>query len=386
MLSRMGHPPAETDPLELCGDAEILLTAPFFPSANPLAYRPPCAVPRDGVIDAGGRLAALDRSMGPLLRGTLTYGEPQVEVVTHFAGAEAFNAKLCALVDPLPSLSPEVTLAGLLFPDGYGSVAVRIAVPGGWESGRREALLEQFGPPRRHQVADELRTAILPALAELSARCCEGAGDETVFPYFNLTYVAATSHPRPGRATLPDGLRRLVYPRSPAPIASDSPWSDEFFYAGYAYSMLASAAPGRVADQLELLLLQLDVLYARMDRCATSADRMVRDRAARGNVDWMVDLDQRLRADYQALMRPTFSFDYHVLKLRDSLLRAWETDRLRERTDTLLQMARQAVERQLAHDQARRVARVNLIVMVLTLLSLIVTADAALDLWTRLLG
>jgi hypothetical protein len=161
---------------------------------------------------------------------------------------------------------------------------------------------------------------------------------------------------------------------------------DEFFHAGYAFSLLASAAPEGTLDQLELLLLHLDVLYARMDRSASAADEFIRGNSHHKDVDRLVGLERRLRADYQALVRPTFSYNYHVLKLRDGLLAAWETDKIRERTDTLLQMARQAVERQLAQQQAHRVGRVNLIVTILTILSIIVSADAAVDLWKRLHG
>jgi hypothetical protein len=168
------------------------------------------------------------------------------------------------------------------------------------------------------------------------------------------------------------------------PITSNSPWSDEFFYAGYAFSLLASAAPRRTLDQLEHLLLHLDVLYARMDRSANAADRLIRGSSRDEDVDWLVALERRLRADYQALVRPTFSYDHHVLRLRDSLLFAWEIDKTRERTETLLQMARQAVERQLAQRQAQRIGRVNLLITVLAVLSFIASVDAAVNLWLRL--
>jgi hypothetical protein len=55
--------------LDLDGDAQILVTAPFFPSTDPLDYRPPCRIPVEGVLDDGGRLILSDRLMDPLLRG-----------------------------------------------------------------------------------------------------------------------------------------------------------------------------------------------------------------------------------------------------------------------------------------------------------------------------
>jgi hypothetical protein len=291
---------------------------------------------------------------------------------------------LAATIEGIVGLPVTVAVSGLLFHDGYGSVALRIDVPGGWTGAGRPRLLAGFGPGGRDRVGDALRDAVLPAVAAVADRCCPDAVCETLMPYFNLTYAATTTHPRPGRATLPDDLRMLVYPRSPAPIESNSPWSDEFFYAGYAYSLLASAAPEATLVQLEHLLLHLDVLYARMDASATAADRLVRRTSRDEDIDWLIALERRLRADYQALVRPTFSYDHHVLRLRDSLLFAWETDKVRERTEILLEMARQAVERQLAQAQGRWVGRVNLVLTIIAVLSLVSSADAALNLWEKL--
>ena len=382
----MDSPRPIPDCIDLIGDAQILLTAPFFPDADPLGFRPECTMPADGVMDSGGRLIQAERSLDDFLRGSLTFGNPLIDLLTQFAGTERFGAQVAAAIGETVRLPLEASIAGLLFPDGYGSVAVRINVPGGWTAEHREFLLKGFGPEGRELVAGEVRGVLLPALSELSDNCCPAATCETLLPYFNQTYVAATSHPRPGRATLPDEFRELVYPRSPAPIASDSPWADEFFFAGYAFCLLASAAPRDTLDRIEHLLLNLDALYSRLDRSASAADKMIRGAAHGKNVNWLVALERRLRADYQALVAPTFSYDHHVLRLRDSLLYAWETDKIRERTDTLLQMARQAVEREMAEQQARRVARVNLVVAILTIVSIISSADAAANLWTRFFG
>lgn len=371
------------DTIDLIGDAQIMLTAPFFPDSDPLGFRPQCAVPPDGVLESQGRLVQTERSLDDFLHGSLTFGNPPIDVLIQFAGTERLNATLTAALERLVSLPLQVSTAGILFPDGYGSVAVRIVVPGGWTAGKRSRLLRGFGPAGRDPAAAMARDALLPALSELSDNSCPSAKCRTRLPYFNQTYVAETSHPRPGRATLSDAYRKLIYPRSPAPVASDSPWVSEFFFAGYAFSLLASAAPQRTLDQLEHLLLNLDVLNSRMENSASAADQMIRSDGRKKDIDWLVALEQRLRADYEALTQPTFSYDHHVLMLRDSLLHAWEIDKVRERTDTLLHMARQAVENQLAAEQARRINRVNLIVAILTIVSFISSVDATVDLWTR---
>lgn len=380
----MDGSPHDKERLDLVGDAQILLTAPFFPSTDPLDYRPTCRVPEGGTLDSHGRLVRSHRSIDRFLRGSLTYGNPKVDVLLHFAGTDRFRDELTAPIRETLKVPLRLDVTGVLFPDGYGSVAARIEVPDGWTADFRLRLIDAFGPSGRDQVASDVRDVLLPALAELSDRCCPEVACETLLPYFNLVYVAATSRPRAGRTVLPDELRHLVYPRSPAPITSDSPWSDEFFYAGYAFSLLASPDPRQTLDQLEYLLLHLDVLFARMERTATAADQLIRGGTRDEDIDWLVALERRLRADYQALVRPTFTYDYHVLKLRDSLLNAWEIDKARERTETLLQMARQTMERRLAQEQAQRVSRVNLVITILTILGFVSSADAAINLLSRL--
>lgn len=370
------------DAVALEGDAVILLTAPFFPAADPLRERASCRLPADGTLDDRGLLVREERPLNALLKGSLTYANPEVLSLTQFAGAEDLAAELTSALGANGVPRPRVAVAGVLFPDGYGSVSVRITVEAGWDSDRRAALLAAFGPSGREETAAAVRETLLPPLTELTRRCGDPQ-DSLELPYFNQTYVGQTSHPEPGRAALRDELRALIYPKSAAPTVSDSPWFDEFFYAGYAYNLLAAPRPATTCEKLELLLLQLDVSYARLARSAAAADLAIRQQTHDADVNWLVGLELRLRADYQALVTPTFSFDFHVLTLRDALLTAWDTDALRGRTDTLLTMSRQAVERRLAERQTRRVTLVNRWITLLTALSAIATAEAAVNLWSR---
>jgi hypothetical protein len=375
--------PEDSESIDFIGNAQLLLTAPFFPRRELNDQSPVYRVPAGGVLDPQGRIVRADRPMDHFLRGSLTYGNPSLDLLTHFTGVERFHAELGQIAQDVVGLPMRLEVTGMLFPDGFGSVALRMEVADGWSSTHRERLIRGFGPEGRDSVAEQLRGVLLPALSDV-ANCCRPHGpSETLLPYFNLTYVAQTSHKRPGRATLPDDLRQLIYPRSPAPITSDSTWLEEFFYAGYAFLLLAGAEPGQTLDQLEHLLLHLDVLYARMDQSAAAADRLIRSSSRDLDVEELVSLESRLRADYQALVRPTFSYNYHVLKLRDAILYAWETDKARERADTLMDMARQAVQRKLDQDQARRVSRVNIVVTILAILSFVASVEAAVNLWTR---
>lgn len=376
----------DPEPVDFIGDAQLLLTGPFFPIDGPLDQRLSHTMPSDTALDSAGRTVQVQRPTERFLCGSLTFLDPQLELTTGFAGSEQFNAELTAAVQDAVDLPLRLWVTGILFPDGYGSVAVRLEVSDGWEGDRRTRLIARFGPDGRDALCGRIHEILSTVLADIAERCYPPASGKLFLPYFNLTYAAETSHQKPGRATLPDDLRQLIYPRSPAPITSQSPLLDEFFYAGYAFMLLARREPRYTLDQLEHLLLQLNVLFARMDRSADTADQLIRSPSAGMNPDRLVALEQRLRADYQALVRPTFSYDHHVLKLRDSLLYAWETDKTRERMDTLLQMARLAMEQKLARRQAHRRALVSLVITILTVLSAFQTADAATNLWVKLFG
>jgi hypothetical protein len=110
----------------------------------------------------------------------------------------------------------------MVFPDGYGSVAVTVRVPGGWDAGRREATLAALGADGREPLAARLRVELLPPLQRMLRRCGGGRSAVAVLPYFYLTYAGSTDHPEPGRAALDDALRPLVYPDSALPLRSSS--------------------------------------------------------------------------------------------------------------------------------------------------------------------
>ncbi len=369
------------------GDAVVMLTAPFHPDVDPLEHRTAWHRPA-GEGDEQQALTVLPPAPDPesdaWLRGSLTFDSVGDDVLVRFEGSAALHGELARAVAGEGTLEPSVQVRGLLFADGFGSVAMRIAVAGGWDD-RRDAFLARFGPASRHQTVTAVRSVLLGPLTRLS-RACDADASVTALPYFNQTYVASTSHPAPGRAALADDLRTLVYPRSADPLGSDSPWYDEFVYAGYAFSLLAAARPAATLDQLEQLLLRLDVIYARLAGSADAAEDAIRRQGDGNDIDWLVGLERRLRADYHAVITPTFSFDHHVLKLRDAYLSAWDTDALRARTESVLAMARQSVERRLAQQQATRVTWLNYVVALLTLLSLVATFDAAWNLWDRLTG
>ncbi|GAA2154205.1 hypothetical protein GCM10009760_52900 [Kitasatospora kazusensis] len=202
-------PPAESG-VDFCGDALLLLTGPFFPGSVSLADSSGFAVPADGGLDPEGRLTLVHRSLDQFLRGSLTFGNPPVDLLTHFAGSEEFDARLTAIVRETTALPVELHVTGILFPDGYGSVAAHMRVVEGWTVRRREQLIDDFGPKGRDGLTARIRDELLPALTAMSDRCRQGPPCPTVLPYFNLRGRHHPSGTRPG-----DPLRCAAVPDLP---------------------------------------------------------------------------------------------------------------------------------------------------------------------------
>lgn len=381
---------ASDRPVYLTGDAYIMLTAPFFAAGDPLEPQPPLVLAAGDDLDGRDALVRSAAPLALLLRGSLTYEQPTVDLLACFVGTNSWREevrrrlgeKLDSRAAGLECAGVDVT--GMIFPDGYGSIAVIIRLPDGWDPGSRAATLSAFGVDGREDLAAELRTLLLPPLQRTIRRC--GAGRDAVLPYFNLTYAGEADHPAPGRSTLDDDLRALVYPDSPMPLTSCSPWRDQFFFAGYAYNLLATARPRPNLEKLALLLHILNVTYMRLARTASAATNALRGGRHDADVEWLSSLERRLRYEHQALVTPTFSYDHHALLLRDAILRAWDTDRLQTQAENLLHMVRQSVELGLAEAQARRIRRVNIVITVLTVLSAIATAEAAVALYDKIFG
>lgn len=386
------HPYADGRPVELIGDAYIIFTAPFYARGDPLEPREACVLPADDDLDGTGALVRSRISLSPLLQGSLTYEQPKVDLLTCFAAGEVWRKDLQRRLHQVVAHRPDQTVfdrvevLGMLFPDGFGSVSVTLHLATGWDPQRRAATLSAVGRHGRDPLAAELRSILMAPLERMLRRCGAGEAAAAVLPYFNLTYSGGTDHPEPGRSTLDDGLRTLLYPDSPMPLRSHSPWRDEFLFAGYAYNLLAAPQPRPSAEKFTLLLLVLDVTYARLARIAAAADESLRSRRRMTDVVWLTQLEHRLRSEYQALISPIFSFDAHALRVRDAVLRSWGTVSLQSRAESLLTSVRQTVELGLAGEQARRARWVNLVVTVLTVLSAIVTADAAFSLFHRFFG
>lgn len=375
--------------LDLQGDAHLVLTAPFYAGGDP--HDPPeaRALPAGGDLDGAGRLLGRPISLAPLMQGTLTFQQPYVDVLTTFVGDAAWCDGLRDALSEPPDRPgglrfDAVEVIGMLFPDGYGAVAVTLRVADGWDPERRGSLMAALAPACRDGLGAELRSMVLDPLERLLRRCGAGEAAEAELPYFNLTYAGHTDHPSPGRAVLDDGLRALVFPASPHPLESGSPRHDEFFYPGYAFNVLAAADPVASLEKLTLLLLILDVHNVRLARNAEAARRALEHGDVGPDLERLTRIEQRLRTEYQSLLAPTFSFDHHALMLRDSILRAWQLERLQSLTNSLISMLRETIERTIAAEQARRTRRINVVVTVLTVLSAVATIEASVSLYDHL--
>lgn len=376
-------------PVTMTGNACLVLTAPFHPAHDPLAERTPLDLSCRTLLTPSGSLVMVESSFPSVFRGSLTYDPASLgDDVVEFEGSGDFRVELAGLLSAVldRSGSPEIVvtdLCGLLYEDGYGSVAVTICVADGWEPEQRARTLADFGRAGRELIAEALRDRILPELGAVVRGC--GSGCDVAIPYFNMTYGGETDVEEPGRGALAVELRHLVYPDSPEPLRSASPWRDQFFYAGYAYNLLIMREPERQMARVARLLLVLDVLYIRLARTSSAADAALGGPIA-ADTDWLRLLAQRLRSEYQALVTPTFSYDHHALRLRDAILRSWDVEKLHGRAQDLLDIVRENVTLKLAEEQGRRLRRVNLVVGLLTGLSFVATIDAAVSLYDRLWG
>ncbi|RPF21567.1 hypothetical protein EDD34_2198 [Myceligenerans xiligouense] len=357
------------------GDAVVLVTAPIHSRADALAVAPPFRTDVEPGERLGSEFVVVESSLPQLFSGTLTYDAPKPHCL-ELSGTDEFLTRISTELNDQDVTCTEITL--LFFDDGYGAVAVTYRIAGGW--GRYGPDLKHFGRDSREDTCEQLRRLLLQALAPVYRELSEESSPGPQVPYFNMTYGGETDAHEPGRGHLAPGYRDLVYPNSPEPLRSMSPWRDQFFYAGYAYSLIfGNDTEGQVRKFSRLLML-LGITYSRLARTSASAKAALIQRRDH-DVLWLQDLARWIRSSYQDLVTPTFSFDFHALCLRDAILRAWSLDVLHRSAEDLLLLVRATVEDRIARSQARRSRWINVALAVLTALSLISTIEAAVNLW-----
>ena len=122
-------------------------------------------------------------------------------------------------------------------------------------------------------------------------------------------------------------------------------------------NLLAMRDPVPSLQKLTMLLLVLDVSYARLARLAAAADHALGRDDFHANPDWLTQVARRLRSEYQSLITPTFSFDHHALKVRDAVLNSWEVSKLMDRADNLISMLRTHTHHQRGRRRPSRLGR-----------------------------
>jgi hypothetical protein len=384
------EPASSPEPIGLAGDAVFLLTAPFHADQDALTESRPLRSGGMNDLTPTGSLSLVTPTFTSLFKGTLTFAEDQPANHLQFAGSAEFRTALAARISAAAGCGEVaavevVEISGIIFPDGYGAIAVTMCRAAGWEPDARSATLEIFGRAGREIVAQVVRTQVRAELTAALATLGRPMASPVVIPYFNMTYVGESPVEEPGRRALAAEFRPLVYPNSPDPLRSVSPWRDQFFYAGYAYSLMIMKDPRAQVEKLALLMLMLNVLYVRLARTASAADALLLG-DAHADTASLARITHRLRSQYQALVTPTFSYDHHALRLRDAILHAWDAEKLQTRTLDLLGIVRENVAARVAQEQARRIRKVNVAVGILTGLSVIATVDAAVSLADRVLG
>lgn len=194
-----------------------------------------------------------------------------------------------------------------------------------------------------------------------------------------MAYGGLPTTQNPGRAHLDDAYRDLVYPSTPEPLTSSSPWASQFAYIGYAYMIVLDASPERSLQKLSLLLKILDITYLRLAR-ASAAARSHLDHPDVLDLKELEDIAAMLDSNYRDLTNPTFSFDHHALCLRDAIFTAWDIDTLNASAQAMLLRVQRRVQAVAAQNQQRRNRWIQLGLAAISALSLISAVESAINL------
>lgn len=355
------------------GDAHVLLTAPFHLDSDPLRGAHQLQLPPDHTM--AGRFRLCSTGFGSLFQGTLTYQDPELgNTLLHVEGTAEL---LTAASEAIKGESRCESIRVLAFPDGTGAVSLRFIEPGGWN--HRDAL-GPFGLEDREDTARRLRELILAELTDLLHSVEPRFGEAPpILPYINMTYGGLPTTQNPGRAHLDDAYRDLVYPSTPEPLTSSSPWASQFAYIGYAYMIVLDASPERSLQKLSLLLKILDITYLRLAR-ASAAARSHLDHPDVLDLKELEDIAAMLDSNYRDLTNPTFSFDHHALCLRDAIFTAWDIDTLNASAQAMLLRVQRRVQAVAAQNQQRRNRWIQLGLAAISALSLISAVESAINL------
>lgn len=372
----------ESRDLQLTGDARLLFTTPARTRLTPpadlgalpqqLAAIEDCEIVEDGWTH--------------LFKGSLTFHDttPPDTIRIRISGAliERLEALASESTD-VPGIEVECT--GLVFADRSVSLAATFTVPAGWTEHRAQ-LESTFGPVGRDGFSSSLRELILDWAHAHQLIDEQSIADEAYLPYFNLTYIGESAIEDPGRAALagPD-LRSLVYPTTSAPLTSQSPLVEEYLYCGYAFLLLAVPPGSDTPDKLRDLLLILNVLYSQLASAAADARAYLHGDVGDAGADgsWSA-LERQLRMRHREVTTPTFSYDHHVLTMRNAILDAWGTEALLDGIQELLQWGHESQRNGEVEAQARRTRRMNRVLTVIGVLAVFDTVESISSLISRL--
>lgn len=370
---------AEMPAVAPCGDALVLITAPLHMDGHALEHTSLLSISRSAGQAVGEAFYVCDPVFSQLFQGTLTYGEPELGAL-ELEGTDAFRQAIerSLLGDSSEVSCDQVRL--IVFPDGYGSVSVRFSIRRGWD--RYITNLPQFSPEAREKLCAGLRPMLVGQVNEVFKELSDLGQTETVIPYFNMTYSGDASCELAGMAALQNNFRRLVYPDGPAPLRSSSPWDNQYFYAGFAFFVLLGGEVVRNLEKFGMLLMMLNVLYVRLARTSLAARDALRGETAL-DIEGLEQLSEQLRAEYQDLVSPTFSFDHHALILRDGIAEAWDLQKLNGSAEDLLDRVRQKLEVKNARALERRNRWLKGGLGTITVLSLVSAVEAAVALGER---
>lgn len=376
-MTMMNSEPFEVTPT---GDAEILLTGPVRLDRDPLRAHPDADLQVELGQHLGRHFVAQESSASKLLQGTLTYAQQDLPSLSLDGTNSLLQEIESQVADGNGSFAcKRVSL--LVFPDGYGAVSVQMSISDGWKCSPKHMPL--FSPEVRSRTAETIREVLSSGLHQTYRQIFpEHSSPGIDMPYFNITYLGETRHRQPGLGYLKDDLRTLIYPEHAGPLTSSSPHNTEYFYAGYAYLMLFGARVTETLREYELLLQAIGVSYYRLSKLLEAARTALRANEVH-DAEFLAEIASRLRADYNSLVSPIFSYDHHYLLMRNEIFRAWDINTLNLTCQSLLSTVRERAEVQANERQRRRDRVIQGGLGLISALSVIEAVDAILELLDR---
>ena len=277
----------------------------------------------------------------------------------------------------------------MLFISGEASMALFLSMPSGWGNGSFEKL---FGPENRNTIAKEITwlltemhndlqshiTRFVSDTGGLAVRALSGKTLKPEIPIkpinsLNLIFAGAPSETI--SHVLPERYRKYVYPSGPSEVQSQTPNRDEFVFFGYAFGLIAAANPYDRLKDISLVPRLIHVLFNNLTEVSNEVRALRSTTFQPMKIKTTSSYFRRLQSDIRMILSPTMMFRHEMLLLRDAIIKEWFVDRSIDEAETLLRGLVNDERRRHEQRQRRRDWILNIVLAVLTVVSMVSVAS-----------